>query len=110
MNSGKTVRLAVDGWSNVRFGHIDEKVIMFEVMLLACSCSTCFGRLDTVLSRMKEADVRWGKAVVHIPEREDCGPSVVLWVEPKEMPEKVGDYLSTLLGLRISEVAQAAVN
>ena len=110
MSNGKTVRLRVDGWSNVRFGRIEGNRIAFEVMLLACGCPTCFGRLDTVRNRMKNVDVAWVIAVIQIPERGDRGDSTVLWVEPKEMPEKIGDYLSALLGLRIVEVAQAAAN
>ena len=110
MSNGKTARLAVDGWSNVRFSRIEGNLIVFEVMLLACGCPTCFGRLDAVRSCMKETDVKWNTAVVRIPERGDQGDSIVLLVRPREMPEKIGDYLSNLLGLRIVEVAQAAAN
>ncbi len=107
---GKTVRLAVDGWSNMRFGCIEGNLIGFEVMLLACGCPACFGRLDAVRNRMKDADVKWEIAVVSIPQRGDRGDSIVLWVEPKEKVEKIGDYLSSLLGLRISEFASQATN
>ncbi len=110
MSNEKTVRLTVDGWSNIRFGRIEGNRIAFEVMLLACGCPTCFGRLDMVRSRMKETDVRWETQVIHIPERGDRGASIVLCVEPKEMPEKIDNYLSTLLRLRISEVAQVTAN
>ena len=104
----KTVNLAVDGWRNTRFGRIEGNLIAFEVMLLACGCPTCFGRLYAVLNRMKKTDVKWETTVTRIPERDNQGDSIVLLVEPKEMPEKIGDYLSALLGLRIREVAQAA--
>lgn len=110
MSNRKTIHLAVDGWSNIRFGCVEGNLIGFEVMLLACGCPTCFGRLDAVRNRMKETDVKWETAVVRIPQRGNQGDSVVLWVEPKEMPETIGDYLSNLLGLRIVEVAQAAIN
>lgn len=102
----RTVRLRVDGWSNARFGRIEGNLIGFEVMSLACGCPTCFKRLDTVRNRMQGADVTWRTQVLPIPER-DGMPSVVLLVEPKEMPEKVDAFLSGLLGLQIREVASA---
>lgn len=102
----RTVRLRVDGWSNARYGHVEGNLIGFEVMSLACGCPTCFARLDAVIDRMQNADAVWRIAEMAIPER-GMAPSVVLLVEPKEMPERVDTFLSGLLGLQISEVAYA---
>ena len=104
MAETRTVRLKVDGWSNTRFGRIESNLIAFEVMWLGCACPTCFARLDAVMNRMKESDVKWQVREVPIPEREGI-PSTILMVEPKEMPERVDSYLSDLLGLQIKEVA-----
>lgn len=103
----RTLRVRVDGWSSARFARVEGNLVMFEVMSLGCACSTCFARLDTVGNRMQSAEVAWDIAVIAIPER-GGEPSVVLVVEPTEMPEKVDAFLSDLLGLQISEVAAPA--
>src|SRR3989344_3205357 len=98
----QALRLRVDGWSNLRFGKVQGNLIMFEVMSLGCACQTCFNRLDVVRNRMKTADVKsWLTAPTEIPER-NFERSIVLAVEPREMPTHVDRYLSDLLGLRIS--------
>ncbi|KKT17230.1 MAG: hypothetical protein UV98_C0014G0003 [Parcubacteria group bacterium GW2011_GWB1_43_6] len=102
--ANRTVRLKVDGWSNIRFGHVEGNFIVFEVMWLGCACPTCFARLDAVKNRMRGSEVKWQVLDIMIPERVVM-PSVTLMVEPKEMPERVDSYLSDLLGLQISEVA-----
>src|SRR3989344_1559706 len=102
--ANRTVRLKVDGWSNARFGHVEGNLIVFEVMWLGCACSTCFARLNAVMNRMKDSDVKWQVRNVPIPEREGT-TSTILMVEPKEMPEREDNYLSDLLGLQISEGA-----
>ena len=102
----RTVRLRVDGWSNARFGRVEGNLIGFEVMTLACGCPTCFARLDAVRNRMQTAEIKWRTQVLPIPER-GMEPSIVLLVEPKEVPEKVDAFLSGLLGLQIREVAYA---
>lgn len=96
--------LKVDGWSNPRFGFNVDNSIGFEVMWQACACSTCYRRLDAVQTRMKASDLKWQVRNLPIPGRGGV-PSAVLLVEPKEMPEKVDNYLSDLLGLRIQEIA-----
>jgi hypothetical protein len=100
----RTVLLRVDGWSNTRFGRVEGNLVVFEVMWWGCACSTCLGRLAAVKSRMESAEIRWAVQDVVIPER-GTAPSVVLVVEPEEMPEKADAFLSDLLGLQISEVA-----
>ncbi len=100
----RTVRLRVDGWSNARFGRVEGNLVMFEVMSWGCACSTCLARLDTVMNRMSDSDIKWKVQDIAIPERGGV-PSAVLVVEPKEIPEKVDAFLSGLLGLQISEVA-----
>lgn len=95
-------RLKVQGWSNPRFGRIQNDRILFEVMWLGCACGTCRSRLNAVCNRMKTADVKsWQTLKVGIPQRFPI-PSVVLEIEPKEMPAQIDVYLSELLGLRIS--------
>lgn len=103
----RTIRLRVDGWSSARFGRVEEGLIGFEVMSLGCGCQTCFSRLDSVTNRMQGESVRWDIAPVAIPER-GGDVSLVLWVEPAEMPEKVDAFLTELLGLQISELAPVA--
>jgi len=103
--AARTIRLKVDGWSNVRFGRIDGNVIAFEVMSLGCACPTCFARLDTVINRMKDSELKWQVQEFPIPERGNGIPSSVLMVEPKEMPTQVDSYLSDLLQLQIREIA-----
>ncbi len=99
----RTLRLRVDGWSNARFGKIEGNLIMFEVLYLACACSTCVGRLDAVVHAIQSANVAsWQVLRVSIPERE-AAASIVLAVEPKEMPAKVDAYLSEIFKLQISE-------
>lgn len=101
----RTIRLKVDGWSNVRFGRIDANALAFEVMSLGCACPTCFDRLNAVMNRMKESELKWQMLNFPIPERGNGIPSTILVVEPKEMPSQVDSYLSDLLGLQIREVA-----
>lgn len=96
--------LKVDGWSNPRFGFIAGNGIGFEAMWHGCACPTCYGRLNAVMNRMKDSDLKWQVQNISFPEREGV-PSAVLLVEPKEMPEQIDNYLSDLLGLRIKEVA-----
>ena len=103
----RTVRLRVDGWSNTRFGRVEGNLVMFEVMWLGCACSACFGRLNAAMNRMETSEVKWAVQGAMLPEREGGAPSVILVVEPREMPEKVDAFLSDLLGLQISEVASA---
>lgn len=100
----RTIRLKVDGWSNMRFGRIESNLIAFEVMSLGCACPTCFARLNAVMNRMRESEVNWQVRNAPIPEREGT-TSTILMVEPKEMPEQVDSYLSDLLGLQIKEIA-----
>ncbi len=98
----RTELLKVEGWSNPRFGQIQGNLILFEVMWLGCSCATCFGRLRAVKNRMETADVKsWRTVELEIPER-GFVPSVILEVEPKEIPTRIDNYLSDLLGLQIS--------
>ena len=98
----RTQLLKVEGWSNPRYAQIRGNLILFEVMSLGCSCGTCFGRLDAVKNRMKTADVRsWRTVELEIPER-GFVPSVILAVEPKEMPARIDPYRGDLLGLQIS--------
>lgn len=110
MNNG-TRRFRVEGWSNVRFGRIEGNLIAFEVMHWGCACSSCLARLNTVLNRMKDSEVKWTMTRFQIPERLEMGlegPSELLVLEPREMPKQVDVYLSDLLGLQISEVAPLA--
>src|SRR3989344_3946869 len=101
----KTVRLKVAGWSNPRFGRIENGRIMFEVMSWECACPTCFTRLETVKNRMKSNDVLlWQIDDITLPERRGA-ISAVLVVEPKEMPKRLDTFLSELLKLQISEIA-----
>lgn len=104
MAENRTIRLKVDGWSNTRFGRVESNLIAFEVMSLGCACPTCFARLNAVMNRMKDSDVKWQVRNASIPEREGAA-SAILTVELKEMPEQVDIYLSDLLGLQIREVA-----
>lgn len=98
----RTQLLQVEGWSNSRYAQIQGNLILFEVMSLGCGCGTCLRRLDAVKDRMKTADVRsWRTVELEIPER-GFVPSVILAVEPKEMPAQMDNYLSDLLGLQIS--------
>ena len=95
-------QLRVQGWSNPRFGRIQNDRILFEVMWLGCACDTCRSRLNAIRNRMETADVKsWRTLEVGIPQRFPI-PSVVLEIEPKEMPAQIDVYLSELLGLRIS--------
>lgn len=106
----RTLCFQVAGWSNTRFGRVGSGLIAFEVMWWCCACRTCLARLSTVLNRLQESEVRWTMVCFPIPERLEGGqegPSAVLVVEPKEMPERVDAYLSDLLGLQISEVVPA---
>ena len=105
MEASRTGRLKVDGWSNTRFGRIEEGLVAFEVMWWGCACPTCLARLDAVMNRLKDSDVKWKVRNLPVPEREGGKPSAILMVEPTEMPERVDSYFSDLLGLRISEVA-----
>lgn len=100
----RTIRLRVDGWSNIRFGRVESNLIAFEVMCWSCACPTCLARLNAVENRMEDSNVKWQMQDVLFPER-DGMPSAILMVEPKEMPERVDNYLSDLLGLQIREVA-----
>ena len=102
----RTIRLKVDGWSNIRFGRVESNLIAFEVMWLGCACPACFARLNAVMNRMKDSEVKWQVRNVSIPESERGETaSAILMVEPMEMPEQVDSYLSDLLGLQIREVA-----
>ena len=103
----RTVRLRVDGWSKPRFGLVEGNLVMFEVMWYGCACSTCFARLDAVMNRMEESDLKWTVTDICIPERGGL-PSAILVVESTEVPEKVDTFLSELLGLQISEIASAS--
>lgn len=104
MAETRTVCLKVDGWSNPRFGRVESNLIAFEVMWLGCACPTCFARLDAVMNRMEGSEVKWQVRDISFLERGGM-PSATLMVEPKEMPERVDNYLSDLLGLQIREVA-----
>ncbi|MDP2734884.1 MAG: hypothetical protein Q8P12_01615 [bacterium] len=105
--ANRTVRLRVDGWSNPRFGRVEDNLIAFEVVWLGCACATCFGRLTAVENRMSESKVEWTVQEAFIPARGGA-PSLILVVKPERMPEEVDTYLSDLLGLEISEVALAS--
>ncbi len=100
---GRTVCLKVDGWSNPRFGRVEENLVMFEAMWMGCACPTCYARLQAIETRMEESEHKWAVTVGQIPERE-FSPSAILVVETKEVPEKVDAFLSELLGLQIREV------
>lgn len=102
----RTVCLKVDGWSNPRFARIEGNFVMFEAMWMGCDCPTCYARLDAIKTRMEGSEYSWRIAVAKIPERE-FAPSAIVVVEPKEIPEKVDAFFSELLGLQISEVAEA---
>ncbi len=103
----RTLRLLVDGWSNPRFGRVEGNLVMFEVMRLSCACDTCLDRLDLVYDRMAKSDAEWTVQTISIPERGGTS-SRVLVVGLKEMPEKVDAFLSELLGLQISEIAEVS--
>jgi len=88
--------LRVEGWRYARHAMIRANTLFMEVARVACShCPTCSHRIQTVESRLRSAGVPW--RFVHL----DGG--MYLAVEPEQMPATVGNYLSGLLGLQVSE-------
>ncbi len=108
-NNSRTYKVRVDDWSNARFLHTQDNLVMFEVMWLRCGCHSCFSRLNTVMNRMQAAEVReWHVSTMPVPERGFLAePSVVLYLEPKEMPRDVVAFVSEILGLPVREVFDA---
>ena len=89
-------RLRVGGWRYARRARVENNTLYMELALASCShCSTCSNRIRTVESRLQGKDTPW--RLVHL----DGG--LYLAVEPREMPASVGNYMSDLLGLQISE-------
>ncbi len=89
-------RLRVDGWRYARRAMVKGNALYTEIALSSCShCSTCSNRIRTVESRLQGSDTLWSF------QNSDGG--LYLVVEPGQMPADVGNYMSGLLGLRISE-------
>ena len=89
-------RLRVAGWTYSRHAMVKGNTLFVEVAREACShCPTCSTRIRTIESRLHGAGTPWRFT--------NLNGGTYLAVEPEQMPEKVGDYLGGLLGLRISE-------
>lgn len=91
--------LRVRGWSNTRFSGIEHNLILFEVMWLGCDCATCRERVRVIVERLTRRAVPWQ---LHQRMLRENAPSIILSVEPQQLPARVDDYLSQLLGLQIS--------
>ena len=89
-------RLRVDGWRYSRRAIVKGNALYMEVAMSSCShCSTCSNRIRTVESRLQGSDTPWSF--------ENFNGGLYLVVVPKQMPADVGNYMSDLLGLSISE-------
>ena len=89
-------RLYVSGWRYSRRAMVRGNTLFMEIALSSCShCPTCSNRIRTVESRLQGSDTLW--------KFQHFDGGLYLVVAPKQMPADVGNYMSDLLGLRISE-------
>ncbi|OGN33188.1 MAG: hypothetical protein A3F98_03915 [Candidatus Yanofskybacteria bacterium RIFCSPLOWO2_12_FULL_41_8] len=94
--ANREFRLRVEGWRYSRHAMIQANTLLMEVARMACShCPTCSNRIRTLESRLQGNGTSWRFV--------NLNGGVYLAVEPKQMPATVGDYLSGLIGLQISE-------
>ncbi len=92
----RELRLRVQGWQYSRRAIVRDNTLYMEIARASCShCSTCSGRIRTVESRLLGSDTPWRFV--------NLNGSIHLAVEPQQMPASVGNYMSGLLGLQISE-------
>ena len=92
----RELRLRVEGWSNSRHAVVRGNTLMIEVARVRCNhCPTCSHRIQTIESRLRGAGTPWRFV--------NLNGGTYLAVEPEQIPAKVGNYLSGLLGLRVSE-------
>lgn len=92
----RELHLRVEGWRYARHAMIQANTLYMEVARISCNhCPTCSNRIRTIESRLQGADTPWRFVFLNGGQ--------YLAVEPKQMPTSVGGFLSSLLGLQISE-------